>query len=110
MLWSHSLVFGDQSADPAASPQWRAYGRWRRMAGARFGIYDEPGQVFEPGERAEMAEAVAWTMRCWIDAVIVPAPTSCVIHLSHDEFVMLDARARRLAFAALEGLGLKPMK
>ena len=107
LLWSHALVWGDQTQQPDASPDWSHYGAWRREHGATGGLYDLPGQLFEFGEQRELVEGVKWTLLTGSDAILIPRPTRVLIHFSHDDLISVHCRSAPAALRDLERLKLR---
>jgi hypothetical protein len=110
LLWTHGLIFGDRTQIPDAPLHWREYGHWRYSCGAPGSLYDFPGQVFEPGEGAQLARAIEFTIRIGADAAVVPRPTPTIIHLSHDDLISVHARANPVGLHSLEKLGLRQFR
>jgi hypothetical protein len=106
LLWSHSLVWGDKTQQPDASPDWLQYGDWRRKLGASGGLYQLPGQLFESGEQRELLQGVKWTLLTGSDAILIPRPTRVLIHLSHDDLISVHCRSTPTALRNLERLRL----
>src|SRR4029450_12968402 len=71
LLWTHALVWGDRTQEPAASDDWICYGRWRAKLGAIGPLAELPGQLFDATERDELAEGIEWTIYTGSDAVIL---------------------------------------
>ncbi|HKW55328.1 MAG TPA: hypothetical protein VJO12_16680 [Stellaceae bacterium] len=92
LLWIDGLVFGDRSLEKTPPDGWRRYARWRQSAGEARRIYNAPGHMFEPTERAGLTDLVelALTLAEW-DAVLLARPNRCVIRLSHDELVAVQS-------------------
>jgi hypothetical protein len=74
LLWSHSLVWGDKTQEPNASPDWLHYADWRRKQGANGGLYELPGQVFESGEQRDLVQGIKWTLLTGSDAILRALP------------------------------------
>jgi hypothetical protein len=110
LLWTHALVWGDRTTEPNAPQVWADYGRWRAKLGATASLYTCPGQLFEPDERATLAEAIAWTILTGSDAVVLAQPTRVIVHLSHDDLISLHSRSTPNALHELEKLGLRRMR
>jgi hypothetical protein len=107
LLWSHSLVWGDQTQDPDASADWSHYGAWRRKLGATDGLFKLPGQLFESGEQGELVKGIKSTLLTGSDAIVIPRPTGVLIHLSHDDLISVHCRSTPTTLRDLEGLGLR---
>src|SRR5581483_9621890 len=87
LLWTHGLVWGDRTQEANAPQDWADYGRWRQRLGATASLYACPGQLFEPGERAALAEGIAWTLLTGSDAIVLAQPSRVIVHLSHDDLI-----------------------
>ena len=109
LLWTHGLVWGDRTEEPAAPQDWIRYGQWRAALGATASLSVLPGQLFDPSERAELAEGIEWTIYTGSDAIVIPQPTRTIIHLSHDDLISVHCRSTPNRLHVLEELGLRRM-
>jgi len=107
LLWTHGLVWGDRTQEPDAPDYWVDYGEWRAKLGATAGLFELPGQLFDPAERAELAEGIEWTIHTGSDAIVLSRPTRVIVHLSHDDVISIHCRSTPSGLPSLEKLGLR---
>lgn len=107
LLWTHGLVWGDRTQEAEAPQDWADYGRWRTRLGATAPLSELRGQLFDPEERAELAEGIEWTIYTGSDAVVLARPTRIIVHLSHDDLISVHCRSTPSGLHALEKLGLR---
>lgn len=88
-------MFGDgtQSCN-SSSPDWVGYNRWREKCGASGSLYDFPAQLFEAGEKRELAEGIEWTIYTGSDAVVVTIPSRAIIHFLNDDLISVHSTRR----------------
>ena len=107
LLWTHGLVWGDRTQEPDAPHDWVNYGHWRAKLGAAAPIFELPGQLFDPTERAQLAKGIEWTIYTGSDAIVLPRPTRIIVHLSHDDLISLHCRSTPSGLHIFEKLGLR---
>ena len=107
LLWTHGLVWGDRTQETDAPQDWVRYGHWRSKLGAIGPLFELPGQLFDPAERAELMEGIEWTIYTGSDAIVIPQPTRTIVHLSHDDLISVHCRSTPSGLHTLEKLGLR---
>ncbi|MGJ4930970.1 hypothetical protein ACQR1I_29745 [Bradyrhizobium sp. HKCCYLS2038] len=76
---------GDGCEEPALSdPDWRRYRIWRSSHQEQRRLYDAPGHLFDGGEAALFAQAIAHGLTLGWDAIVAAKPKRQLILLSHD--------------------------
>jgi hypothetical protein len=107
LLWTHGLVWGDRTQEPDAPRDWVHYGHRRAKLGAPAPLFELPGQLFDPTERAALAEGIEWTIYTGSNAIVLPRPTRIIVHLSHDDLISVHCRSTHGRLHILEKLGLQ---
>jgi hypothetical protein len=107
LLWTHGLVWGDRTQEPDAPHDWVHYGHWRAKLGATAPLFELPGQLFDPPERAALVEGIEWTIYTGSDAIVLPKPTRIMVHLSHDDLISMHCSNRQSGLHIFEKLGLQ---
>jgi hypothetical protein len=107
LLWTHGLVWGDRTQEPDAPHDWVHYGHWRAKLGATAPLFELPGQLFGPAERAALVEGIEWTIYTGSDAIVLPKPTRIMVHLSHDDLISVHYRSTPRGLHTFERLGLR---
>ena len=92
LLWAHGLPWGDRSLEEEPPKDWRDYARWRRSSGEERALLEAPGHLFEPNEQAQLVRVTELAIYTGWDAVLFANPLDCVIALSHDDFIRIQAR------------------
>jgi hypothetical protein len=111
LVWCTGIVFGDKGLEANPPPQWKAYYRWRHQMGEPRILYDEPGHLFEPDERDELARVVAWSMCLRWEALIAARPSKFAIGVCHDDFFTIYWRSTPSGLLDdLRKLGLEPRR
>jgi hypothetical protein len=107
MLWAYDLPFGDRSREENPPSDWRRYSKWRRSAGENRMLYDAPGHLFEPHEKFKLGQVIEFAIYMGWDAVLLAQPLRCLITLSHDDLITVQARHNVTALSdQLRRLGL----
>jgi hypothetical protein len=107
LLWTHGLVWGDRTQEHNAPQDWVEYGLWRAKLGATGGLFELPGQLFDPADRAKLAEGLERTIYTGSDAIVLSRPTRVIVHLSHDDLISIHCNSTPSGLHALEKLGLR---
>ncbi|MEO1322301.1 MAG: hypothetical protein AAFV59_04760 [Pseudomonadota bacterium] len=107
VVWPHTLVWGDRSNDPTATPDWKEYSQWRHKSGEAADLTDRPAHVFEKDEVELAYQALQYGFYLGWDALIGSNTSSPLIELSHNDKLTIHARQNFSTLAdRFEKLGL----